>query len=69
MPMKRQQELPLRKWYLDALCSAAFLMLAIFLIKPLKVIPALAAMVVLFNLGMAYFMGRSALRGLANLIK
>ena len=67
MPLFSRQELPPRKWYLDALSCVAFVLLGALLLKPLKVIPALATMVVLFNFGMAYFFGRSALRGLAGL--
>jgi hypothetical protein len=53
-----------RRWYLDALSALAFLALGILLVRPLKAIPALAFVVVLFLLGMAYFLGRSALREL-----
>lgn len=65
MRASKQQELPPRRWYLDALSSVAFVLLGLFLVRPLKIIPVLAAVVVLFHLGMAYFFGRSALRGLA----
>lgn len=65
MRLSKQKELPPRRWYLDALSSLAFLLLGIFLVRPLKIVPIVAAVVVLFHLGMAYFFGRSALRGLA----
>jgi hypothetical protein len=61
MPLSQQKK-PLRRWYLDALSSLAFLLIGFFLLRPLKAIPALAVMVVLSSLGMAYFFGRSALR-------
>lgn len=63
MPSQLQRVLP-RSWYLDALSSLAFLALGILLIRPLKAFPPLAVFVVLFHLGMAYYLGRSAVRGL-----
>jgi hypothetical protein len=65
MPSSQRQILR-RHWYLDALSALAFLGMAVFLLRPLKSIPALAFIVVLFNLGMAYFFGRAALRGILN---
>jgi hypothetical protein len=59
-----QRKTASRYWYLDALSALAFLGMGLFLLRPLKSIPALAFIVVFFNLGMAYFFGRAALRGL-----
>ena len=59
-----QRRLPGRSWYLDALSAVAFMALGVFLLRPLKAIPALAFVVVLFHLGMAYYFGRAAIRGL-----
>lgn len=63
MPSPLQKVQP-RRWYLDGLSALAFLTVGVVLFKPLKAVPALAVFVVFFNFGMAYFLGRSALRGI-----
>jgi hypothetical protein len=63
MSLQAQKKLP-RRWYLDAISALMAAMLAYFVGRGLKGFLPLALLLVIFLLGMAYYFGRSAWRGL-----